>query len=239
MIKFFRQIRQRLLSENRLGKHLLYAVGEIVLVVIGILIALSINNWNETRQNKAFEQETLAQIQANLVKDKATLELINVNFKRAVTSTNKILQSKWDQQDKDSLKFWLGDIVRFDRFQPLTNAYEVAKSRGLGLISNKELRFLLGTYYDDEAQHAVKSIEDIEVSFNNDWLPILRQEVIDMKFGEFVVVRDVSMFYEESAARSVLKLNRDNYGGGSFRIEQVIGTIETIQDIVSQELSSD
>jgi len=59
MIKFFRRIRQRLLSENlptgqagKFSKYLIYAIGEIVLVVIGILIALGINNWNQGRQNK-------------------------------------------------------------------------------------------------------------------------------------------------------------------------------------------
>ena len=52
MIKFFRKIRQNLLVENKTGKYLKYAIGEIVLVVIGILIALSINNWNDNRKNK-------------------------------------------------------------------------------------------------------------------------------------------------------------------------------------------
>lgn len=51
MIKFFRKIRQQLLTENKFSKYLLYAIGEIVLVVIGILIALQINNWNENRKN--------------------------------------------------------------------------------------------------------------------------------------------------------------------------------------------
>lgn len=49
MIKFFRKIRQKLLSENNFNKYLVYAIGEIVLVVIGILIALQINNWNQKR----------------------------------------------------------------------------------------------------------------------------------------------------------------------------------------------
>jgi len=51
MINFFRKIRQRLLTENKFSKYLLYGIGEIILVVIGILIALSINNWNEDRKN--------------------------------------------------------------------------------------------------------------------------------------------------------------------------------------------
>jgi hypothetical protein len=50
MIKFFKRIRQQLLSENRLGKYLLYAIGEIVLVVIGILIAIQVSNWNDRRK---------------------------------------------------------------------------------------------------------------------------------------------------------------------------------------------
>ena len=50
MIKFLRRIRQKLLSENKISKYVLYAIGEIFLVVIGILIALQINNWNETRK---------------------------------------------------------------------------------------------------------------------------------------------------------------------------------------------
>ncbi|WP_445386449.1 DUF6090 family protein [Robiginitalea sp. IMCC44478] len=52
MIRFFRQIRQRLLTDNKISKYLLYAVGEILLVMIGILLALQVNNWNEDRKRK-------------------------------------------------------------------------------------------------------------------------------------------------------------------------------------------
>ncbi len=51
MIKFFRRIRQQLLTENKFSKYLLYAIGEIILVVIGILIALQVNNWREEQQD--------------------------------------------------------------------------------------------------------------------------------------------------------------------------------------------
>jgi hypothetical protein len=69
MIKFFRKIRQKLLSENKFSKYLIYAIGEIILVVIGILIALSINNWNEEKANEVKIKTTLKQIQADLLND--------------------------------------------------------------------------------------------------------------------------------------------------------------------------
>ena len=69
MIKFFRRIRQNLLSENKTGKYLKYAIGEIILVVIGILIALSINNWNEDRKDKVREKATLYKFLQDLKSD--------------------------------------------------------------------------------------------------------------------------------------------------------------------------
>ena len=66
MIKFFREIRQKLVSENKLSKYLLYAVGEIVLVVLGILIALQINNWNEKRKNQSKVNELLVKVREEL-----------------------------------------------------------------------------------------------------------------------------------------------------------------------------
>jgi len=65
MIKFFRKIRQKTLTKNKFGKYLTYAIGEIILVVIGILIALSINNWNQ----KQIEQKQVRNIYARIVQD--------------------------------------------------------------------------------------------------------------------------------------------------------------------------
>jgi hypothetical protein len=69
MIKFFRKIRYDLMEKNKTGKYLKYAIGEIVLVVIGILIALSINNWNEKQQLNSKTQEYYVQLLDDLNKD--------------------------------------------------------------------------------------------------------------------------------------------------------------------------
>ena len=79
MIKFFRKIRQKLLVENRFNKYLLYAIGEIVLVVIGILIALQINNWNENRKNSIKINDALKALRYDLVKDSILIKR-HLNF---------------------------------------------------------------------------------------------------------------------------------------------------------------
>jgi Family of unknown function (DUF6090) len=69
MIKFFRKIRYDLMDKNKTGKYLKYAIGEIVLVVIGILIALSINNWNEIKKTDAKVKNLLIALRNDLKQD--------------------------------------------------------------------------------------------------------------------------------------------------------------------------
>ena len=81
MIKFFRKIRQNLLLEGKTGKYFKYAIGEIILVVIGILIALQINNWNEDNKKKRDERVLLQAVLANLELD--SLGIANVVHNQA------------------------------------------------------------------------------------------------------------------------------------------------------------
>jgi len=86
MIKFFRQIRQKLLRENRFSRYLLYAIGEILLVVIGILIALQINTWNEDRKNLEKENYYLNSI-------KSSIKLSQSELDRVITDAQHISSS--------------------------------------------------------------------------------------------------------------------------------------------------
>ena len=93
MIKFFNKIRKKLLSENKFSKYLIYAIGEIVLVVIGILIALQINNWNEHKKLKKEYISDLKAIKENLEKDALTIIANLNNGNRIVQEFQKRLNS--------------------------------------------------------------------------------------------------------------------------------------------------
>jgi len=81
MIKFFRKIRKKMLIENKFSKYLLYAIGEIVLVVIGILIALQINNWNAKQKIEKEEIGILYNLleSLNSAKEQSDIEIFNEN----------------------------------------------------------------------------------------------------------------------------------------------------------------
>jgi len=85
MIKLFRNLRKQLLNEGKTSKYLTYAVGEIVLVVIGILIALSINTWNENRKIRQSEQDILNNLKSELITNKAKLDNV---YQRHITEAN-------------------------------------------------------------------------------------------------------------------------------------------------------
>jgi hypothetical protein len=159
-----------------------------------------------------------------------------LNFIKAIASSKKILNAEESEKTKDSIEVWLGAIIQFDRFQPLTNVYEVLKSNGLDRISNKQLRFLLGKYYDDEAIRMIKSTNDIELAFNDHWIPILFEETVEFEFKKSVELKDYGVLLKSSKERNILKLSRDNYSSGINKIKSGINTIDEIQNLIRTEI---
>ncbi|NNK17563.1 MAG: hypothetical protein HKP49_00260, partial [Maribacter sp.] len=141
MIKFFRKIRQQLLTENKFSKYLLYAIGEIVLVVIGILIALSINNWNERKKAKVIEKELLQQFHAELNLDIEQIEnTIKVYQKINNSCIILIEQIKNRKVYNDSLNFHFAAWNDYNHFTLNSGAISNLSSRGVEIISNPDLR---------------------------------------------------------------------------------------------------
>ena len=91
MIKFFRPIRQNLIMKNKTSKYFKYAIGEIVLVVIGILLALQINNWNENRKNAVKETQLLMSFKKDLEENIIELERVIKKSKNTSSKADSIL----------------------------------------------------------------------------------------------------------------------------------------------------
>ncbi len=151
MIKFFRKIRQNLLSERKTEKYLKYAVGEIILVVIGILIALSINNWNEQRKESILELEMLNGLSNDLANNKVKITNMISRDSLIIDGNQHLLTLlKDDNSDfNDSLQFNFGNINRYDVFFPQAMAYESLKSKGFHTLRNDSLRTNIIELYDE------------------------------------------------------------------------------------------
>ncbi|MBT8288591.1 MAG: hypothetical protein HKN00_13285 [Flavobacteriaceae bacterium] len=108
MIKFFRKIRQKLLTDNKFSKYFIYAIGEIILVVIGILIALQINAWNTDRNNNKLEQQYIGRLINELKEEINTYNNLKEGFKRQNEAVINLLKI-WNQPRSiaiDTAQFW-------------------------------------------------------------------------------------------------------------------------------------
>ena len=148
MLRFFRQIRQRLLKENRFSKYMLYALGEITLVVIGILIALQINTWNEKRKLRIEEIKLLGELRFDLVQTKEDIEIDRSNFLRSIRSNELILtHMKESLPYHDSLNTHFGGLDFFATFSVNRTTFDNIKQAGYTLITDDSLRIAISSFY--------------------------------------------------------------------------------------------
>ncbi len=181
MIKFFRHIRKSLLMENKTGKYFKYAIGEIILVVIGILIALSINNWNENRKAKILEKNYYCLLLDDLKQDKQQVEVLKTLVQERIDYSNRMI-SVIQQNQSDATEF--GTNLRYairlatKSFQPNDATYQDIKSSGnLNIIKGKSITKALNTYFKTTYGYSKTILKNIELDFNQissfkNWLNI-------------------------------------------------------------------
>ena len=128
MLRFFRKIRQQFLMENHFSKYLLYAIGEILLVMIGILLALQVNNWNEQRKNKQTEQKTIQAILNNLEEDSQTLQQVMERYELTLKNIKRLFAPL--PIPDDSLGYISTRAVGVSNFIPITMAFDRSMSSG-------------------------------------------------------------------------------------------------------------
>ncbi len=169
MIKFFRKIRKKLLSESKFSQYLLYAIGEIVLVVLGILIALQINNWNTTKQDSETLHGYLNNISQNIKADQEKLDLI-MAFRDSSIFGSRYFMKMIAQTDITIEEYttYFSKYFQFnpwldESFQYNSSGFDALKNSGyLSKIQQTTIESELYRYYS-----LVEKIEDEEQSLNN------------------------------------------------------------------------
>lgn len=167
MIKLFRKTRQKLFSEKKFGKYLTYAIGEIILVVIGILIALYINNQNTAKQEAITLNGYLNNIAENIKSDQINLKLITT-FRDSSVIGSKYFMEMMEKDSKEQYTTYFSKYFKFnpwldESFQSNQSGFEALKNSGyLTKIQRTDLETELYKYYS-----LVQKIEDEEESLNN------------------------------------------------------------------------
>lgn len=161
MLKLFRRIRRKLLAEGRLSKYLVYAIGEVLLVIVGILIALQFNNSNNEREMRQKEYVLLLELRENL---KTNIDQFNSNIdwqSKRVNDIDKIIDySKKGKSWNDTLSVAMTHFQNPEEYFINASAYESLKSIGLDLISSDMVRKSIADIY--EKQYLTNEIRNNE-----------------------------------------------------------------------------
>ena len=151
MIKFFRQLRKGLIEKNKTGKYFKYAIGEILLVVIGILIALQVNTWNENRKTNRQELQLLESLQKEFTYNKNELDrsiqkaqIIQRRCETILKNTGN-RELKLSKIESDSLINWgLTNIITYDPSNGIIS--DIISSGKIQIIKNEKLKNFLSNW---------------------------------------------------------------------------------------------
>lgn len=191
MLQFFRKIRHKLLSEGKITNYFKYAIGEILLVVIGILIALQINNWNESRKHKIAESEFLAGIKSDLNDDKTFIEFVlnRINPKIEV----------YNQLNKDVQLDYLENIMEVDSllgiylfvgqrtFYPITGSFQSSVAGNeINTYKNKLLIRSIIKLYNSTYPRIIENGQNLDER----WAQISQKYSHERRIGRFDQLND-------------------------------------------------
>jgi hypothetical protein len=230
------------MEQNKTGKYLKYAIGEIILVVIGILIALQINNWNELRKADIEEQSALHNIHRDFIKNKDILEEVKTNSLLILNSGIQILNhtgSKSKPDSENTLNELLNELYNSSPYYPQNGFLDDLLSSGkLGIFKNEELRNLLSSWKPkveilEERFNSLNTNEDILNTYileHGSWLNAdqVTEESRNVKFpksGFTVDNRDMldALLFENLVENLVIAA--DNYYSTQQKTEKLLDKI--------------
>jgi hypothetical protein len=244
MLRLFRDIRRRLIMPDTVRRYFFYALGEIVLVVIGILIALQINNRNELRKIERFELSMLVELETALEGDSAIVVDFfepRMDIKEAAIDSFFSAMLEDRSFSKDEFFSIYGNMnVEFEyRFN--RGPYETIKSKGLDVITNDSLRTAITATYE-RILPAYKFFIDIAKDENIQLLQSLEREFTNREIlthnreRHLHVVPSVNNLYQNQAFLQVLAIEQDVAENSRFRINQIQEITAELRKAVRKEL---
>ena len=248
MIKFFRKIRYDLMEKNKTGKYFKYAIGEIILVMIGILLALQVNNWNQQRIATQKEQLLLQALHNEFIENQSQFENVIARHELAMASTQYVIaQFPIDPKRinlntfKEKMKNW-GRWYSFNPSQGVIRS--LVNTSSFELISNTELRRLLVSWEDvlaDYREEEDLAIKDnyaflfTEITQTLGWNQDYEDERVDKNF--LSTLQFETIFYRrEDHLKSILGLQQIDIGSGQIsELERIKITINRIIELSKPE----
>ena len=232
MIKFFRKIRYDLMGKNKTGRYLKYAIGEIILVVIGILIALSINNWNNERQNEIREFIYLEGIKNDLENDAEFIKTLLPRYEQRVLNyfrldsivrlkSNRIFEVEFSEFGRLTLQTYT--------FYPNIGSYSsLISENSTALISNQNLSKQLKNIYEIQyvrISSLGQELDDIATKIKWELRLDFRQKLEGYNYQDF-----------DSLFADLGEMNR-NVVKYETRLKNLLGIIDKCIDAIELELN--
>jgi len=209
MTPFFRKIRKTLADDNKPIKYLRYAIGEIILVVIGILIALGINNWNDRNNLEIKEKTLLIEMKSNLKSDLEGLKW-DINKNEKLLKANQIvLKSLNNGIYHDSLNQYYNQIKGNTVFVKNTSAFKNLESLGINIIKNDSLRIKITELYSEQYEYIryIEQVRDEKFQYEQ-IIPQITKNLIfnSEKQYEPINFKELS---QNNEFKSIIKLNSE------------------------------
>ena len=239
MLRFFRTLRQRLLTEGRIGKYLLYAIGEILLVVIGILLALQIDDWNERRKVRKLEIKTLKELHSDLTQSYQDIEA-DRNFMEACVVSNEVILRAITQKlpYTDSLLPHFSNLYPYQAtFSLNQTTYDNIRQTGSNLITNDSLRIDVSDFYRGYV-NMYREMEDrfVENHYENSVKPMFLESFVFLQ-GNQMAPRDYSGFTDNARYEQLLRYNVRTLQGITRVQSSMLNGIQNILERIDAEIA--
>ena len=234
MIKFFRHIRKSLLMENKTGKYFKYAIGEIILVVIGILIALSINNWNETKKQDKQIIKGLSEVRDNLIGDSLAISNTLKLKLEDIEIQNRVIRLLNNDKPLDStINEDLGRVIIARKIKLIPNGYSLLKNLGLERIEDLNMRNKLIEYYEISINLIESDTNDDLSEFENIFLPYVRSHFSDWQYEKYGIPSDYVKLKNDAYFKTTLKVSIGNAESTVKMLNDGLKNIKTILPLIN------